>query len=147
MATIKIPCPCGKTVEVPESWAGKSGKCMACGRLISVPQPPSPQVMQPRISSKPAQSSQGVTRRRDLPHRLRVTRRLEVIAGIVGICAIVAVFLGFFLVTVIREHERAEYERNILRNQECLALKGSGDRRLKAGDASGALKDYRQALA
>ncbi|NYZ60485.1 J domain-containing protein [Candidatus Micrarchaeota archaeon] len=57
------------------------------------------------------------------------------------------VFLGFFLVTVIQEHERAEYERNILRKQECLALKESGDRRVKAGDAPGALRDYRQALA
>ena len=47
MATIRIPCVCGKTIEVPASWAGKAGKCKACGRLHHVPAPT------PTVSSTP----------------------------------------------------------------------------------------------
>ena len=38
MATITIPCPCGKTIEVDSSWAGKAGRCKACGTLHQVPE-------------------------------------------------------------------------------------------------------------
>src|SRR3990172_5998047 len=40
---------------MPDSWAGKRGKCPNCGRVISVPRPPG----EPKPSSQPAQPKQG----------------------------------------------------------------------------------------
>ena len=38
--SIKVKCPnpaCNKSMTVKDSWAGKKGKCPACGSVINVP--------------------------------------------------------------------------------------------------------------
>ncbi|MFH0963019.1 MAG: hypothetical protein V2A58_03305 [Planctomycetota bacterium] len=37
--SISVKCPCGAVHEMPDSWAGKRGKCSNCGRLLAVPFP------------------------------------------------------------------------------------------------------------
>ena len=74
MGTIKFPCACGKTVEVDSSWAGKAGRCQACGRLHQVPVPanvvqkaPHPAVEAPSSPAgpKPPQGDHGLDVVRD----------------------------------------------------------------------------------
>jgi hypothetical protein len=36
---IKVACACGKKLAVKEEFAGKKGKCPACGKLLSIPRP------------------------------------------------------------------------------------------------------------
>lgn len=38
--TIAFACPCGKSFQVPEQYAGKRTKCSACGSPLVVPTPP-----------------------------------------------------------------------------------------------------------
>lgn len=34
---IPLKCPCGRTTNAPEKLAGKSARCMYCGRSLAVP--------------------------------------------------------------------------------------------------------------
>ena len=34
---IRVTCKCGKSIEVPDQFAGKTGKCKACGTAVLVP--------------------------------------------------------------------------------------------------------------
>jgi len=36
---INVHCDCGKTLRVKDEYAGRSGKCPACGRRVDVPLP------------------------------------------------------------------------------------------------------------
>lgn len=38
---IRFTCDCGKTYEVPESYAGKTTRCKACEQMIRIPTGPS----------------------------------------------------------------------------------------------------------
>ncbi len=46
---LQIPCPCGKTLKVPDNLAGKKVKCPACEEIIDVPASPPPPVFDPDV--------------------------------------------------------------------------------------------------
>lgn len=55
---LQIPCPCGKTLKVPDNLAGKKVKCPSCAEIVEVPASPPPPVFDPdvvfdEISSSP----------------------------------------------------------------------------------------------
>ncbi|HEY2156445.1 MAG TPA: hypothetical protein VGH33_12495, partial [Isosphaeraceae bacterium] len=35
---IPVACRCGKTFEVPDHFAGKSGRCKTCGQALMIPE-------------------------------------------------------------------------------------------------------------
>ena len=39
---IQVPCACGRSVTVSEAYAGKHGKCPACGGTLLIPTPAAP---------------------------------------------------------------------------------------------------------
>jgi len=39
---IKLQCPCGKTLSLPDKLAGKKVKCKDCAKVMSVPRPSKP---------------------------------------------------------------------------------------------------------
>lgn len=42
---LQIPCPCGKTLKVPDNLAGKKVKCPSCAEILEVPaSPPLPEI-------------------------------------------------------------------------------------------------------
>ena len=38
MGLIEFQCPCGAPIRVPTSAAGRRGKCIRCGRVLTVPE-------------------------------------------------------------------------------------------------------------
>src|SRR5262249_18324511 len=44
---IAVTCQCGKALNVPESFAGKQGKCPACGTVLNIPAVSSPAIAPP----------------------------------------------------------------------------------------------------
>lgn len=46
---LQIPCPCGKTLKVPENLAGKKVKCPACAEILEVPASPPPPQWDPDV--------------------------------------------------------------------------------------------------
>ncbi len=40
--SIEVSCECGKRFTVGDQFAGKRGRCKACGRTVTVPSPESP---------------------------------------------------------------------------------------------------------
>lgn len=59
---IKVTCDCGKEYEVPESLAGKTGKCADCGVTFTVPLPPlePPPISKPEHKAPRHQASLGL---------------------------------------------------------------------------------------
>ena len=72
---IKVTCECGKVTNVPDAYAGRTGKCPACKRPVKVPllqpaavaepavsQPayhsPAPKVSAPRYDPEPEQAAE-----------------------------------------------------------------------------------------
>lgn len=68
--TIAVSCTCGKTLNVPDQYAGKRIKCTGCGQPVSVPDAASPP------SATPASSGQGAVATCTCGAKLRVTPQL-----------------------------------------------------------------------
>lgn len=62
--TITITCPCGKSADVPEHYAGRTGRCSSCGAPVLVPPQPAPNMppldfhlpMEERLGAAPDQA-------------------------------------------------------------------------------------------
>lgn len=53
--SLRVQCPtCGKTLGVPESAAGREGKCNACGSKLFVPKVAAPVALEPPMAPPPA---------------------------------------------------------------------------------------------
>jgi len=46
---LQIPCPCGKTLKVPDNLAGKKVKCPSCAEILEVPASPPLPVFDPDV--------------------------------------------------------------------------------------------------
>lgn len=46
---LQIPCPCGKTLKVPDNLAGKKVKCPSCAEILDVPASPPPPTFDPDV--------------------------------------------------------------------------------------------------
>ena len=68
--TIAVSCTCGKTLNVPDQYAGKRIKCTGCGEPVSVPDAAS----QP--TATPASSAQGAVATCTCGAKLRVTPQI-----------------------------------------------------------------------
>ena len=60
---IRVACQCGQSLNVPDSMAGKSGKCPKCQQLIRIPRAGSATAPQPGTgaSAKPAKAATAVS--------------------------------------------------------------------------------------
>jgi len=87
---LNIRCACGKTLQVPESAAGKRAKCPHCGRVFQVPRPSV--AFEPAHLSEPT-ASRGETRKTS---GMAIASLVCSLLGLVtcGISAVVGVILG-----------------------------------------------------
>lgn len=71
---IEIRCACGKVLTVPASWAGKRGRCKACGAPLRIPggEPPAPAARPPAAVPPPLKIAED-----DHPHCPNCGRRVQ----------------------------------------------------------------------